>query len=240
VGSYLEDTNPSFALRVDKGDVSSLSKTLGFVLSQDSMMAIAPDEFPGAFQSQALRIEVGEKTVAEIDQIYQALRAITLPDGRQPIAGQSTSGGAMTVLLGSQDDATATAELVDQALAGAYNVGVADVFAVFPEKQEYDYARVQDDPGGDEGVARQRARNLRAEAAKLLRKELDAIQPAAPQQAGNGAGRATGAGPEAPETCAASDAKRDHIGQYNPFLAEIRLGRKSNSPPCSKTKSGPT
>jgi hypothetical protein len=210
VGSYLEDTNPSFALRVDKGDVDQLSKILGFVLSQDSMMAIAPAEFPGAFNTQALRVEIGEKTAAEVDQIYQALRAIKLPDGRQPIAGQSTSGGIMTVLLDSQDDGATIGALVDQALAGAYNVGVADVFAAFPEKQDYDYARVQDDPAGDEGLARQRARDARAEASELLRAELDGTQPAGPA-ADNAAGSDTGVLEQGPR------------GTFNPRTLELVL-----------------
>ena len=208
VGSYLEDTNPSFALRVDKGDVDRLAKILGFVLSQDSMMAIAPAEFPGAFGTQALRIAIGEKTSAEVDQIYQTLRAITLPDGRRPITGQSTSGGVMTVLLDSQDDAATIGALVDQALAGAYNVTGHDVFAAFPEKQDYDYGLPESDPAGDEGVARQRARDARAQASDLLRAELDAIaaeQPVdgrggqpdtfAQQPIGDRAGRPDSAGP---------------------------------------------
>lgn len=185
VGSYLEDTNPSFALRIDSGDVDQLSKILGFVLSQDSMMAIAPNEFPGSFKSQALRIEIGSKSAAEIDEIYQALRAITLRDGRQPIAGQSASGGIMTVLLDSQDDVNVIGALVDNALANAYTVTGHDVFAAFPEKQEYDYALPESDPAGDEGLARKRARDARAQASYLLRKELDAAQATsatAPQQ----------------------------------------------------------
>jgi hypothetical protein len=197
-GSYLDDTNPSFAIRVDKGDPAGLAKVLGFVLSQDSMMAIASSEFEGSFRAPALKIDVGEKTTAEIEQIYNALRAITI-EGQQPIGGQSTSGGVMTILLDSSADVEAISTLADSALNSSYRIGVAEVFASFPEKDEYDYARVQDDPAGDAGVVRQRSRDARAEATDALRSELDAIaaQPNVFRQAdarGRGSDRGVGSG----------------------------------------------
>ena len=85
------------------------------------MMTIGPDEFSGSFSTSALRLDIGEKTFDEIADIYAALRAITLPDGRQPIGGQTTSGGEMTILLDAQDDADAVSQLVDNALGSTYN-----------------------------------------------------------------------------------------------------------------------
>lgn len=175
VGSYLEDTNPSFALRLDKGDPATLSKVLGFVLSQDSMMAISLEEFADSFQSSAMRINIGEKTSEQVAEIYNTLRAITM-DGKQPIGGQSTSGGIMTILLDSDTDVEVLSTLVDSALNEQYDIGIGQVFAAFPEKQEYDYARQEDDPEGNEGVVRSRARDARAEATKLLEKELDRVE----------------------------------------------------------------
>jgi hypothetical protein len=175
VGSYLDDTNPSFALRLDKGDPATLSKVLGFVLSQDSMMAIASDEFANSFESRALRINIGEKTSEEVAQIYDTLRAITI-DGQQPIGGQSTSGGMMTILLDSDTDVEVLSTLVDSALNKQYDIAKHRVFAAFPEKEEYDYADPRSDPAGDEGVARQRARDARAQATTLLEKQLDRIE----------------------------------------------------------------
>lgn len=172
-GSYLDDTNPSFAIRLDKGNVETLTKVLGYVLSQDSMMAIASAEFPGSYKSNALRIEIGDKTTAEIEQIYNALRAIEV-DGKKPIGGQSTSGGFMTILLDKKADVEVMSTLVNNALNDAYVIKVHEVFAAFPEKQEYDYADSKSDPAGNEGMVRQRARDARAEATKLLGRELDA------------------------------------------------------------------
>lgn len=175
VGSYLEDTNPSFALRLDKGDPATLAKVLGFVLSQDSMMVIASNEFANSFQSSALRINIGEKTSEEVAQIYETLRAITI-DGNQPIGGQSTSGGIMTILLDSGTDVEVLSTLVDSALNEQYDVVQHQVFAAFPEKEEYNYADQKSDPAGDEGVVRSRARDARAEATSLLEKELDRVE----------------------------------------------------------------
>ena len=175
VGSYIDDTNPSFALRLDKGDPAQVAKVLGFILSQDSMMVLAPAEFSDSFKGAALRVMVGDKPTEEIDQIYQTLRAIQI-DGRQVIGGQSTSGGVMTILLDSQDSADVVGPLVDSALSGAYDVEGHDVHAAFPEKKDYDYGLPEGDPAGDEGLARQRARDARAQATDLLRQELNAVE----------------------------------------------------------------
>jgi GNAT superfamily N-acetyltransferase len=175
IGSYLDDTNPSFALALAAGDVDTVAKIFGFVLSQDSMMAISPKEFPGSFLTSALRLDIGDKTFDEVAAIYATLRAITLPDGRQPIGGQTTSDGEMTILLGAEDDADALSLLVDSALDGVYKVTIHEVYAAFPEKQEYDYASSESDPPGDAGLARQRARVSRSEASRVLVRETDRI-----------------------------------------------------------------
>jgi GNAT superfamily N-acetyltransferase len=175
IGSYLDDTNPSFALALAAGDVDTVAKIFGFVLSQDSMMAISPKEFPGSFQTSALRLDIGDKTFDEVAAIYATLRAITLPDGRQPIGGQTTSDGEMTILLGAEDDVIAIGDLVTQALGAAFPVTGHKVYAAFPDKQEYDYALPDGDPPGDAGLARQRARAARSEASRVLNRETDRI-----------------------------------------------------------------
>ena len=47
VGSYLDDTNPSFTLLLNKGDTVEIARTLGFALAQDSMLVVSPKEFKG-------------------------------------------------------------------------------------------------------------------------------------------------------------------------------------------------
>ncbi|NDC62183.1 MAG: hypothetical protein EBZ60_09305 [Betaproteobacteria bacterium] len=62
IGSYMDDTNPSFALYVDSGDAVAMSKFLGFALSQDSMMVVSPKEAKGLDATGAVRIEMGDAT----------------------------------------------------------------------------------------------------------------------------------------------------------------------------------
>lgn len=172
VGSYMDDTNPSFALRLGSGNPLEVAKMIGFVLSQESMMVISDKPFEGADSVGAIDIEIGDKTPAEVDAIYQKLRGITV-NGVQPIAGQSTVGGYMTVLNYSDVPTDELRALVDEALSKSYNVVSHDVYAAFPQKEDYDYGTPQGDTRGDEGALRQWADTARSEASAILRTELE-------------------------------------------------------------------
>ena len=198
VGSYLDDTNPSFTLLLDKGDVVEVAKTLGFVLAQDSMMVISPKEFKGGDKVSALSIEVGNKSQAEIDGIYQKLREIRVGED-QPIAGQSYSNGVMTILNYSNVPSAELAILVDQKLNKAYSILTRDVFAAFPGKQEYDYASAANDGRGSRANLRGRARDLRSEATAALERELSDTGVQFSNRGGSdaaGGGRDRGVGPQ--------------------------------------------
>ena len=175
VGSYLDDTNPSFAMKMGAGDPVLAAKVLGYVLAQDSMMVISDQPFEGGSQVGAIEVEIGDSSPAEIDEVYQLLRRITI-NGEQPIAGQSTVDGKMVILNYSSVPTDELAAAVDEALAKRYNVRMHAVYSAFPEKQEYDYASDQGDTGGNEAAIRQWARDARAEAGSILRAELERLQ----------------------------------------------------------------
>ena len=173
VGSYLDDTNPSFSLLLNKGDPVEIAKTLGFVLAQDSMMVVSPTEFKGGDKNAAIVIQVGDKTPKEIESIYNTLREIEV-NGERPIGGQSYANGGMTVLNFSGVPTAQLAVLIDQKLNKAYSILTREVFAAFPDKQEYDYASSTHDGRGSRALLRQRARDLRSEATAVLEQELRA------------------------------------------------------------------
>ena len=88
IGSYYDDTNPSFAVRLTSGDPTDAASAVGFVLQQESMMIVSPRPYEGA-DSQfdprleqetrsipAVGIKIGNKSLAEVDRIYQRLRAV--------------------------------------------------------------------------------------------------------------------------------------------------------------------
>ena len=140
IGSYLENTNPSFAIKMDAGNPLDLAKNLGFALDQDSMMIMSSENFENAFKAGAVDIDVGRLNQAQVDEIYQKLRGV---EGIPKIQGQSTIDGKMIVLLDEGVDAGMMASAFDRALDGKYDVNTSEVFASFPEKAEYDYASPQ-------------------------------------------------------------------------------------------------
>ena len=163
IGSYEDDTNPSFSLRLTSGDLAAVANAVGFVLSQDSMVALSSNTFEGSFEAGAVRIQVGNITLQEIDVIYQTLRSIK---GFTQISGQSTTDGQMTLILDEKVDAEAFSFAVADALALQYAVLFDSVNVAFPSKETYNYGSVENDPAGESGVARQRYRAIRDQASQ--------------------------------------------------------------------------
>ena len=176
IGSYENDTNPSFAVDVKDGDPVEIAKVLGFALSQDSMMVISGTPGKGLEQVPVISIKVGDVKIDSINRIYQKLRTIEV-NGVKPIGGQSTIDGYMNILNYSNVDNDELAVLVDQALLGLYDVSKGKVYSAFPSKKEYDYASERDDAGGGEAEVRARARTLRSEANRLLNEEISGAKP---------------------------------------------------------------
>lgn len=190
-GSYIADTNPSFALRLSAGNLQQVSKDLGYVLSQDSMMNLSVTPFDGGSEVGAVVIEIGEKTFDEVKAIYDTLRE------RVPqVGGQSYAGGQMVVLNYSDLDTPALTSMVDAALDGKYNVSEDVFYSSFPQKEEYDYASGSNDAGaqseGERGI-RSRLGDLRAEATRAIN---DGI--ASYSRAGQDDARASGARDDQP------------------------------------------
>jgi hypothetical protein len=171
VGSYLDDTNPSFALFLDKGDAVAISKFLGHALSQDSMMVISPKPAKGLDQVGAVTIDIGTQSPKKVNAIYQQLREITVND-EKPVGGQTTMNNKMLILNYSNLSSKELAKLIDDKLGNDYPVEFADVYSAFPEKKDYDYASETNVPRGKERIIRERSRSLRAEATSLLEEQL--------------------------------------------------------------------
>ena len=174
VGSYGDDTNPSFALYLDSGDSVAVAKFLGYVLSQDAMMVISPKEGKGLDKTGAVRVNVGEASANKVNDIYQKLREIEV-DGKKPVGGQSFMNGHMVILNYSNLETSELAKLVNEKLDNQYKVITEDVYSAFPEKKDYDYANPSSDPRGNAGVLRQASRDLRSQATQLLQKELRGV-----------------------------------------------------------------
>jgi hypothetical protein len=186
IGSYQDDTNPSFSLRLTSGDPAAVANAVGFVLSQDSMVALSSDAFEGSFEAGAVWVQIGDKSLQEIDAIYQTLRGI---EGFPQIGGQSTTDGQMGLILEEGVDPRSFAAAVDIALASEYVVEDGAVHAAFPEKKDYDYASETSDPAGSAGEARQRYRDVRVQASQELSSAIDQYERGGQQPAARPAAR---------------------------------------------------
>jgi len=174
VGSYLDETNASYAMYLEKGNPINTANALGFVFKQQSMLVVSPNKANGLREFGSIVVDVGEKTYSEIESIYNTLRGINI-NGNQPITGQTTSNGKMIILNNPEWSGMQTDELseyVDAALGYTYNVLTENVYASFPEAKDYDYASPENDPAGKAGDIRQRLRGIRDEASEALGKEI--------------------------------------------------------------------
>ena len=175
VGSYLDDTNPSFALKIEEGDPLEIARGLGHALSQDSMMVLAADPFDGSFEANLVEVRLDDTSTEQVEAVYQLLRTIRQADGRNLVSGQSTSDGRMKILLDNQDNPRVAVERIDRALDGRYEVLLHKVHAAFPSKEEYGYANSRSDAGGNAGPYRQSVDNARQKAARLLAQKLASV-----------------------------------------------------------------
>lgn len=95
LGGWMNDTNPSFALVVKGGDIAMAARAITHVLDQESVYTLGLKPFTGAQKSGIIRIEVGDRSRAQIHQLYMAVRRIE----PKVILGHSTINGEMLIGL---------------------------------------------------------------------------------------------------------------------------------------------
>ena len=185
IGSYYDDTNPSFAVRLTSGDPTDAASAVGFVLQQESMMIVSPRPYEGA-DSQfdprleqetrsipAVFIRIGDKPLAEVNKIYQRLRAV---EGVPEISGQTTIDGEMMILLTVDADVDAVVDAFDSALDNQYPIGSTVLFSSFPEAKDYDYETQRPDTRIRRETARERLIDLRAEAQSEVARAIERLK----------------------------------------------------------------
>ncbi len=189
IGSYGDDTNPSFSVEVDDPrklmDVAHLA---GYAMSQESTMGISQRPFAGGEPVEAVTVDLPRTvTMAYVRQIYDILREIEV-DGNKPISGQTTVNGEMAILNYSGLPTEQLAKLVDDKLGGKYDVNVDTLHAAFPTKEDYNYDsdRPQGQATAPNPSLRDSARSLRAAATESLGARLDAAAPRGGDQGGQG------------------------------------------------------
>jgi hypothetical protein len=175
IGSWRNNTNPSFAIRIQSGEnPMAVAKGLGFALSQEAMAVISPASFEGGEVRGAVTINHGLTDMAEIDALYQRIRQAV---GEDVINGQSTVDGEMIIVLDSGVDSIATAESINEAIQSQYNVSHSDVYAAFPSKEEYNYEDQATDAGRIDPDTREGISSLRSQATGLVSDAIGKLRP---------------------------------------------------------------
>ncbi len=172
IGSYLEDTNPSFALHLERGNALNVARQLACVLSQHSVLVMAPESFPGSRSFDTLHMAVGETTLEEIDAIYQKIRRL---DELPQINGQTTSRGQMTILLLNGVDASLAAATVEKAFSRQYRTQVGVVHGAWVGQEE---ATKLDNPASQSPAQPDSTcQTLKAKASRLMGEEVSESKP---------------------------------------------------------------
>jgi hypothetical protein len=179
VGSYLDDTNPSFALMVENpANADPLSKGMGAALEQDSMMVVSKSPFPGSDPVGAVQIRFPDAvSFDEAKQVYDQLRQSITYNGEPVIAGQTTVGNAMLILNYSDMPTADLAREVSRVVRPGVRATYQEINAAFPERKDYGYASNRS--GREEGDAgrvlrRRSVDNARARSQEIIREELRA------------------------------------------------------------------
>jgi hypothetical protein len=169
IGGYLDDSNPSLALlfgsRADLGRAVQAARVLGFALSQDSMMVLASKPFEGSFETGLITVLLpeGQTDQDAVHQTYMRLRALD----PESVQGHTTVGREM-VLAVPADAAERLAREASRELASGFAVYHETGHMAFPSKEEYDYGDVRGQAASELPDGGQGARDLRAEASRLL------------------------------------------------------------------------
>lgn len=180
VGGYLDNTNPSFSLWMNKYTsmvkVQEIAHALGYALNQDSMVIGSPKSFRGGTEMGAVTIQGVSDTNAKA--VYDELRAAIRGDnGEALIEGHTTAEGSMVILVPKGTEEAIHHRIVDQ-LGDRHDVGYGTTFVQWPEKGDNDYGFIgQDKTGGGstEPSLREYVHQLRDEASAELDRRISAV-----------------------------------------------------------------
>ena len=192
VGGYLGATNPSLVLKVDSPEQSlPVAKLLGYVLSQDSMVSLSETEVAEhdrvGVVTLALPENYGEPEIAALyDRLWELEHK-----GEKLVGGHTTAGGKMAILNFSELTTEELAKTIDDHLGGEFSVDGDEIYAAFPQKEEYGYGS-DNEKGTATGRSpvQERGGNLRAEASEAIRAGIERYRSGSYAQPGRGAGAA--------------------------------------------------
>jgi hypothetical protein len=95
LGGWMEDTNPSFALVVTRGDPAVAARAVGYVLDQEAVYALGLKPFTGGEKTGIIHFNIDSSDRALVHKIYTQIRALD----SDAISGHSTLDNEMYIGL---------------------------------------------------------------------------------------------------------------------------------------------
>ena len=152
-GGYGADTNPSVSLVLGRGtseeQADILTRSLGAILDQQSMMRVSKKPFSGSNEMGAVVIKVPKNiTFKAVENLYNTLRASVTDDMGNPLVnGHTTDAGRMIILVDKGTEEVLATRIHD-ALKGLHDVGHDTLNVSWPEKGEDNYGFARKDQSG--------------------------------------------------------------------------------------------
>ena len=187
LGGYLGATNPSLTLRLEHPELAvQISKALGHILSQDSMVVVSPVAIAGADPTGSVTMSLPDGMgAAEVEALYDRLWELE-DNGEKLVGGHTTADGQMAILNFTDLDTAELARRIDEHLGGAFEVAIDEVFAAFPQREDYGYGsnRPEGATAPTQPSLQTRIDNVRTEAGQLLEAGLAELERAETSSAG--------------------------------------------------------
>lgn len=95
LGGWMDDTNPSFALVVTRGDPALAARAVGYVLDQEAVFALGLKPFTGGEKTGIIHFNIDSSDRALVHKIYTQIRVLD----STAISGHSTLDGEMYIGL---------------------------------------------------------------------------------------------------------------------------------------------
>ena len=191
-GSFEDGTTASFSLEMPEGippeALTDSTKSLGYNLSQKSMIAIGKEPFGDSGPVDAISIDIPEKfSLSSAGELYTGLRGIE-NNGKKAVGGATTVGRTMTILNFPEDEGKPpimeTAQLAEAIKTHLATLGpdyanaaihTSPVHAWFPQEKVYANYNNAPQAGGDvgHGSVQNAPRDFRREITEAVTKVLE-------------------------------------------------------------------
>ena len=182
-GGWMDDTSPSFALVVRRGDALGAMKAIGYALNQEAVYALGDKPFDGAEKTGIIYIDVAGKDQDGVHETYMKIRSVD----PEAVSGHSTIDGLMMVGVPLEKLASIK-EGMDRAFDGEH-IEAWDVVGYGATVKEYGYGELAQGTPAQQPLAERDVDRWKTEADRIFGEGIGAkLSTARSDGAGSAAG----------------------------------------------------